>query len=437
MKYTWSRALRWLILALLLSLIPLGIGLLGPMPAPRGFWMEFGVGLGFVGMGLMLVQFVASGRLAWVAPNFGSDVVLQFHRWTGVMAVVLVLAHPVTIILSNSEYLSYFDPRVNFLRALALSFATVALIALLVTSQWRTQVHLNYEWWRLLHGGLALGVVFVGMVHGIQVSHYLDTLAQKGLWAAVLLSVLYLVVHTRLVRPTRAKREPYRIVEVKEERGKATSLWLEPDGHPGMNYRAGQFVWITVGDTPYTLQQHPFSFSGGEDSQRIRLTAAALGDFTATWPQIEPGTRAYLEGPFGAFTPEPAAKGFVFIVGGIGVTPAMSIMHTLAAAKDRRPVHLFYGNPTWEDVTFREEIEALGQQLDLTVVHVLEEPPAEWTGEEGFMDEELFDRHLPNHRAELAYYICGPTPLMDVAEPALRNLGIDWTHIYTERFEIV
>jgi len=244
-------------------------------------------------------------------------------------------------------------------------------------------------------------------------------------------------VNTRVLRPLGARKKPYRIVKVEEERGDAWSLWLEPDGHDGMDYRAGQYVWITVGDPPYKLQQHPFSFSAGEDPRRIRLTAAELGDFTSTWKTFEPGTRAYLEGPFGAFTLEPEAKGNVFIVGGIGATPALSMLHTLRANGDARPAYLFYGNPDWEAVTFREEITSLASTIDLRVIHVLEEPPAEWDGEQGFMDQDLFDRYLPADRAEYNYYICGPTPLMDVAEKSLRELGVSWRRIYTERFEIV
>jgi predicted ferric reductase len=437
MKYSLATAARWLGMALLVSLIPLGIALLGPLPAPRPFWTEFGVGLGFVGMGMMVVQLVASGRHAWVAPRFGADVVLQFHSRTGVIAVGMVLAHPSILVLANADYLAFFDPRVNLWRALALSSVTVALVGLLVSSQWRQPLGLQYEWWRLMHGALALVIVFVGMVHGLQVGHYLNSFAKQALWVGLLLGAMYLVVHTRVVRPLRSRRRPYRVALVEPERGQVWSLWLEPDGHEGMSYRAGQYVWITVGDSPYKLQQHPFSFSAGENPKRIRLTAAELGDFTRTWKDIRPGTRAYLDGPFGAFTLEPEASGLVFIVGGIGVTPAMSMLHTMRAKGDQRPAQLFYGNPTWEAVTFREEIASLECALDLTTVYVLEQPPNDWRGEKGLIDQALLARHLPADRAVRNYYLCGPTPLMDMAEQSLRHFGVSWRRIYTERFEIV
>jgi predicted ferric reductase len=332
MKFSIREALRWLILAFVISLLPLGIAILGPLPLPRSFGSEFGVAIGFVGMGLMVLLFFSSGRLAWVAPKFGADVVQQAHKRVGMIAVGMVLAHPVIMIVSDVTYLEFFDPRVNFWRAVALSFATVALVIVLVTSQWREPVGLTYEWWRLTHGFLALAIVFVGMVHGLQVGHYLDSLPRQGLWVGLSLGAMSLVILTRVVRPWRSRKRPWQIVEVQPQKGNACSLWLEPVDHDGMTCRAGQYVWITVGDHPFRLQQHPFSISSGENPQRIRLTAAALGDFTRTWKDLQPGTRVYLEGPFGAFTLEPDARGNVFIVGGIGITPAMSMLQTL-----RRP----------------------------------------------------------------------------------------------------
>jgi predicted ferric reductase len=437
MKFSIREALRWLILALLISVLPLGIAILGPLPLPRAFWTEFGVALGFVGMGLLVLLFFSSGRLAWIAPKFGADVVLQAHKRIGIMAVGMVLAHPLIMILSDVTYLKFLDPRVNFWRALALGFVTVALVAVLVTSLWREPVGLTYEWWRLIHGFLALAIVFMGMVHGLQVGHYLDSLPRQALWTGLSLGAMALVILTRVIRPWRSRKRPYQIVEVQSERGNACSLWLEPVDHDGMNCRAGQYVWITVGDRPFRLQQHPFSISSGENRKRIRLTAAALGDFTRTWKDLQPGTRVYLEGPFGAFTLEPDARGNVFIVGGIGVTPAMSLLQTLQAAGDQRPAFLIYGNPTWEDATFPEEIGALEKALPLTTVHVLEEAPEDWSGETGLIDQALLDRHLPDDRGHYNYYLCGPSPMMDSAEKALRQLGVSWRRIYSERFQIV
>jgi predicted ferric reductase len=436
-KFTTDKVIYWIVLYFLLSLFPLAIALIGPLPPPRGFLVEFGVALGFIGMAGMALQFLTSGRLAKIAPSYGSDVVLQYHRQMGIAAFFLVLLHPIILIITDPVYLEYFDPRVNFLRAVALSVVVVLLIAVIVTSIWRQPVGLNYEWWRVLHGFFSLGIVFIGMVHGLQVSHYLDPFWKKAIWTAPLLGIMYLVVHTRVVRPWLSRRKPYRVLEVQEERGDSWTLKLAPEGHPGMKYKAGQYIWITVGDTPFKLQQHPFSFSSSALHPEIWITAKALGDFTSTFKEIKPDTLAYLEGPFGAFTLEPDAAGPFIIVGGIGVTPALSILRTMRDTKDSRPAILLYGNSTLEDVTFLEDLQQLSKEIKLQVIHVLEDPPEGWEGETGYITEEMLEKYLPFEKLGYEYFICGPEPLMDTAETGLRKLGVPWQRIYTERFQIV
>jgi predicted ferric reductase len=438
MSYSLGRGIAWIAAFALLAALPLGVARSGTVPSNRGFLVEFGVALGFVGLALLALQFVFSGRIRRVAPSFGMDNIIQYHREMGIVGFLLVLGHVVVLMIADPPFLEYFDPRVNFLRSVFLIAALIALVALLATSLWRETFRMQYEWWRLAHGVLALAVVFIGLVHMVQVSHYTEPLWKKGVIGALVAAAMYAVVHTRVVRPWLSRRRPYRVVDVEPERDRSQSLTLEPEGHPGMRYRPGQFAWITLGDTPFTLQQHPFSFASSARSRRIRFTAKELGDFTATWKELEPGTRAFLEGPFGSFIADPSPDtGLFLIMGGIGITPAMGMLRTLRDDGDPRPVILVYGNKTWEDVTFREELEAMSGEMNLRTVHLLEEPDDDWEGETGFVTRELLEKHLPENPRTFQYLICGPTPLMDVAELSLRELGIPWYRVYTERFNIV
>ena len=438
MNYTPGRAILWLGIFTALALIPLLVGRAGAVPEPRTFLVEFGVAFGFLGLALLSLQFLFSGRLAHVAPRFGGDNVLQLHREAGIVGVLLVLAHPVLLLAADSSFLAYLDPRANAPRAILLILATLALVAITVTSLWRTALNLQYEWWRLVHGGLALFIVFIGLVHAFQVSHYLQPLWKKGVLALLIGPCMYALVHTRLVRPGLATKRPYRTLSVQPERDSSFSLTLAPVGHEGIRFVPGQFAWLTIGGTPFTLQQHPFSFASSARRREVTFTAKAFGDFTSTWQKIEPGTRAFVEGPFGSFTPDPSpATGLFLVMGGIGITPAMSMLRTMRDDGERRPAVLIYGNKNWEDVTFREELEELSGVLDLKVVHVLEEPPEGWAGETGFVTAELLKRHLPARPHTYQYFVCGPKPLMDVAELSLRDFGIAWTRVYSERFTIV
>jgi predicted ferric reductase len=436
MRYTKRRGFLWLFIFFILALVPLGIALIRPIPEYRTFLIEFGVALGFIGLAMFGLQFLFSGRFAWIAPTFGMDNIIHFHREVGIIAFVFVLAHPILLIIANSDFLSYFDPNVNFMRAISLIFVTLALVFIIVTSIWRLTFNLDYERWRLIHGLLSLAIVFIGVVHSIQVSHYLEPLWKKIALAGLMGICMYLVIHTRIVRPWKMRKKPYRVVGIKPEHGDSYTVSIEPVQGKKMQFIPGQFAWITIGPTPFSLQQHPFSFASSAQGHDISFTAKEMGDFTESWKELVPGTRVFLEGPFGSFTPEDDSHLFL-IMGGIGVTPAMSMLRTMRDEKDPRKAVLIYANTTWEETTFREELDELGNAIDLRVIHVLEKPPKDWKGEKGLVNSDLLKKYLPTDKNKYMYFICGPGPLMDIAETSLHELDIHWQRIYTERFEIV
>ena len=397
MRYTYRRGLAWLGTYVLLSAIPLLIARTGVVPEARTFWIEFGVALGFIALAMFGLQFLFSGRFSWIAPTFGMDNIINYHREIGIVATVFALAHPIILIAAEPEFLLYFDPTENFPRAVFLSLVTVAILLIVATSIWRLSFKLNYEWWRFLHGALGLFIVFVGIVHSVQVSHYLDPLWKKAAIVLVMGACMYLVFHTRIVRPWRSKRKPYRLTGVTEEIPQRWTLSVEPQDFERMQFEAGQFAWITVGDTPFSLQQHPFSIASSARDRAIRFTTKEVGDFTESWKHLEPGTKVFLEGPFGSFTPEPDSRLFL-VMGGVGVTPAMSMLRTLRDDKDPTPAILLYANVTADDILFGDELEELRRTIHLDVVHILEEPPEGWEGETGLVTRELLEKYLPENR---------------------------------------
>jgi predicted ferric reductase len=84
----------------------------------------------------------------------------------------------------------------------------------------------------------------------------------------------------------------------------------------------------------------------------------------------------------------------VLIPGGIGITPIMSTLRTMADRGDQRPVKLFYCNIHWDDVTFREEVAELEKELNVEVIYTIERPPDNWQGESGFLNARILDKYL-------------------------------------------
>jgi len=167
------------------------------------------------------------------------------------------------------------------------------------------------------------------------------------------------------------------------------------------------------------------------------MTIRNLGDFTSAIDKVPVGQRVYVDGPYGAFTIGNPADMHVLIAGGVGITPMTSMIRTLADRGDRRPVILLYGSRDWESITFREELETLKARLNLTVVHVLADPPPGWTGERGFITAEVFKRHLPPPYADHEYFICGPNVMMDAIEAALGEMKVPMSKYHSERYSFV
>lgn len=432
-------ALGWLTLYLSILLLPIAIFMAVESPPSRGLGIELGVAFGFALLMIIVLQFLLSGRIGGVGAPFGIDVIVHFHRHAGILVLLFLVAHPLLLIVVDPEYLKFFDPRVNVLRAVFLSLAIVAMALLVVLSVWRTAFGLNYEWWRITHAALAAVVVCIGLAHAWQVGHYVQGIGKRGLLVGIGCAALSLLAYMRLIRPWQMRKRPFRVVDVRDEYGESSTIVLEPVGHRGMTFRSGQYAWLTLGKTPFTLQQNPFSFSSSDEAapQRVEFTAKALGDFTRHLGEVEIGTTAYLEGAYGEFVLPADAPGAVFIMGGIGITPAISILRSARDKNDARSFLLIYGNTNRQEAVFQGELERLQQELDLRVVHVLAEPEPGWTGESGYIDEELLKRHLGHRERKFPIFVCGPEPMMDMVEKALLNLDVPLQHTRAERFNIV
>ncbi|KPL81838.1 ferredoxin reductase family protein [Levilinea saccharolytica] len=432
----------WVVVYLALTLAPLLILLVGQRPPGRAFYRDFSVALGFAGLAMMALQFALTARFRFLKAPYGSDIVYFFHRQISLVAFVLILAHPLLLFVFDPQTLGLLNVFSAPWRARAAVTATAALIALVLISIFRKQWKIEYTQWRIWHGFLAAAAVGLGLVHAVLVGYYINTPAKQVLWVGYGLFWVGLLVWVRVIKPLLLLRRPYVIEAVRPERGSAWTLVMRPDGHRGFRFQPGQFAWITAGSSPFADAEHPFSISSSaEDPQRLSMTIKALGDFTSTVKDMKPGQRVYLDGAFGSFSVDrhPHARGFVFIAGGIGITPMMSMLSTLADRGDRRPLWLLYANRDWESVTFREELEALKQRLDLRVIHFLEDPPADWQGETGYINAEKLTRHLPPERAQNMYemFICGPKPMMDAVEKALVQIKVPMGDFHSERFDMV
>jgi predicted ferric reductase len=434
----------WVLVYLFLTLLPVLVMFLPPRPPGREFIREFSVALGFVGLAMMALQFALTARFKTIKAPYGADVVYHFHRQISILAFILIVVHPILLFIPQIHpvsILNIFSPDTPWRARFAVT-SLLALAGLIVMALWRKPLKIEYTRWRIWHGVLATAAVAFAMLHVLGVNWYINEPWKRLLWAAYSIFFVGLLFYTRVWKPWQLLRTPYRVREVRAERGGSWSLALEPVGHAGFQFQPGQFAWITAFNSPFKDAEHPFSFSSAPASDgSVRFTIKELGDFTRKIKELKPGDKVYVDGPYGAFSIDrhPDAKEFVFIAGGVGITPMVSMLHTLAQRNDRRPLLLIYGGRDLESLTLIEEIEQLKDRLNLKVVYVLENPPADWEGEKGYITREVLERWLSpqRQRDRTEIFICGPIPMMNAVEDTLAKMGFFSGDVHSERFDLV
>lgn len=429
----------WLAVYLGLILAPMLVALAPPTPPASGFGWDFAMALGYAGVAMIGVQFVLTARFRRASAPFGIDIIYLFHRYLAVALLGLILIHALLATLIDPSAVGPLDPRRAPLSISLGRLAVLLLVVLVLGSLWRKPLGIEYDRWRRWHAVLASLALVLAVVHVELAARFLDAPLKRLLWSVISLCWLLLIGYVRLLRPWRLARRPYRVVAVRAEHGRSVTLCLRAEGEHGFDFLPGQFAWLSVGDSPFALREHPFSIASAPGERgRLEFTIKALGDFSSRMASVQPGSLAHVDGPYGAFSCDrhPQASGLLFIAGGVGIAPIMSMLRALAARGEQRPLWLFYGNRLWQHSVFREELDALAARLPLHLVHILGEPPTDWPGERGLLSLDLLRRHLPQIADGVHCFVCGPTPMIRIAESALRQLGVPLAQVHTEIFDL-
>ncbi len=441
------RGVFWFGLYLTVILFPLVVGAVffDPDTATSPL-IYLSAATGYIALALMATELMLVARLKGVAGAFGLDSLLQFHRQIGISAMAFAAAHPVLLVADRAYTARALAPSASSPWPLNLGFAAFVLAALVVgLSVYRRQLRMPYGMWHTTHGVFSIALIAFAAAHALGIGRFAAQPVMRWLWVVYLVFFIGMFLRYRLFRPLSLMNKPWEVVENRPEHGKSHTIVLRPVGHEGFRFKPGQFAWIGFGRSPFSTESHPISFSSNGDipseEGQVSFTIKQLGDWSGNVvPHITRGTRTWVDGPHGVFTIDrDEGAGFVFIGGGVGITPLYSMLQALETREDVRPVFLFHAANDYDDLTFREELAIMAKRMpSLTLVTVLLYPHEGWEGESGFVTPEILLRYLPPALyRRFQYFICGPGPLMDAMEQALPSMGVPADRIHTERFDMV
>ncbi|MBD3235251.1 MAG: oxidoreductase [Candidatus Eisenbacteria bacterium] len=422
----------------------LGVGFAALLGAPSHGWAsKLGLALALLGFSLIVLQAILAARLKWIERAFGFDILIRFHRNMGILTLVVLVAHPLLLASGEAGWGLIFSLQQSWVVWVGKA-ALLLLIVHVLSSVYQRRLGLRFEAWRNVHDLLGPLVLGLGFVHSWFIGDDLVLAPMRLLWIVLLLLAAVLFLYHRFLRPWRLRRRAFEVVEVVPEAEDVWTVRLAPtQGRPLPDYLPGQFHFITFFRRPdLPVEEHHWTISSSPTEKRcLSSTIKALGDFTATMGETRVGDTAAVHAAFGRFSYvlHPQERDLVFIAGGIGITPLISMLRHMRDTEQSHRVLLIYGNQDEAQILFREELDEIASREHprLRVVHVIDNPDPDWDGERGRIDEKMIRRLCGSDLTGKAFYLCGSAGLTQAAIRILRGLDVPDSAIRLEVFSFL
>jgi ferredoxin-NADP reductase len=215
--------------------------------------------------------------------------------------------------------------------------------------------------------------------------------------------------------------------------------FAKPDS---FRFTAGNAVNVTLVDPPETDAKgntRTFSIvSAPSESELVFATRMRDSAFKRVLKSAPVGTRVRLAEPGGEFTLDPAdGRPAVFLAGGIGITPFVSMSRHAEHERLARPIWLFYSNRRPEDAPFLHEL-IVRERRDpnyhfVGTMSEMEKSARPWSGERGVIDQAMLRRHLGD-LSHAIYYVAGPPAIVEAMQQVLAAAGVPPEAVRTDEF---
>lgn len=206
-----------------------------------------------------------------------------------------------------------------------------------------------------------------------------------------------------------------------------------------LSFTSGQYVFVTLTQfnipddrgprRHFSILNAPSNISQVKIATRIRETG-----FKQTLNTLAIGETVDISKPYGEFVlSDDIQKPLVFIAGGIGITPFMSMLNWMKENDKKTPITLLFSNKSKDTTPFFTELESLARELsDFQLIMSMTQDET-WTGEKGRIDAAKIQKYVPDLSSPM-FYIVGPEEMNQAVEDILNELSVPEDHIKREDF---
>jgi predicted ferric reductase len=328
-----------------------------------------------------------AARPKFIERYFGMDKLYRSHGYLAVASVILVTLHRTILEAAMGE-----TTTAKLGTAAWITFSAVVVVTLLFMVNTRIRLRtVKYQHLKAFHNLSAIGLVLM-LIH-VLMTYSAETIAAvRVIYAAYFAAATIFYLYHRIVRPQMLKRNLYKVISILKEADTMWTVKLSPLNGEKLPFKPGQFGYLTIYGETISREAHPFSFSSSpDDDNSLTFTIKELGDYTSSIGNIRPGGTATIDGPYGRFSylNYPDEEITVLIAGGVGITPALSMLRYMRHRdKEHKALLLWGANNRDELICYDELREMIKEMSSFSLILVIFRDDS-WDGEKGFIDKPL------------------------------------------------
>jgi predicted ferric reductase len=297
-----------------------------------------------------------------------------------------------------------------------------------VTSYKKARAKMSYETWWIIHVYTYIAVAASFMHQVINGQMFIGHPLNRAYWTALYVLMAFAIVYWRIGVPlVRSLKVNLKVEKVIVEGPGVISVIMKGRNLHKLGAQGGQFFGWRFLARGHFLMSHPYSLSAAPTEHLMRITVKDLGDHSRSLAFMKPGTRVFVEGPYGAFTAGRSTRPHVVLVGGgVGITPIRAIMEELRGGVQ---MDVIFRASKEEDLVLRDELDYLAFNSGGSIrIHYLVGPRKNHP-----MDARSMRRLVPQF-ADSDVYICGPEPLVSAVREAFEDVGGPKNRFHDEAF---
>ena len=360
---------------------------------------------------------------------FGIDKIIKFQRKFATTTAIFVSLHPIFFILSSKLILPYIIPDFSVI-PLALGIISFYIFTVVIIAS-KIYKRISYGAWQFIHI-LTYILFFFVLYHAFNWGFDSGNWFMRIIYSILLIAIIIGIIYRTGYKIKQKYAGKFYVQDIKNETRDAFTLTLKPEKK--LLFKAGQFCFLRLNKNKL-YARHPFTISNSPKKEELCFTIKLAGRFTKALSELKKGEEVIIDGPFGIFTIEDLGKDLVFIAGGVGITPFMSIIKDRMEDNNTQNIVLLYGSKTKEDIIYAEQLNSIKKDW-FKKVYILSDDYSffkTYEYETGYINKEIIKKYVKNINNSL-FYICGPELMKNNLKKILNKLGVNKQNIKIEDF---